>query len=83
MGIDDHFSSTRFASRSCLEATDINANGGVDLTDAVHLLNHLFLGGPPPEAPFPECENTNTKVVKYNASGATHSSGNAAMSVVR
>ena len=25
------------------------------VTDAVYLLRHLFLGGPPPPAPFPTC----------------------------
>jgi len=27
----------------------------VDIADPVFLLNHLFLGGPKPVAPFPEC----------------------------
>ena len=27
---------------------DVNADGRLDISDAVHLLNHLFLGGPAP-----------------------------------
>ncbi len=40
----------------CPEAARIEAAGGfLSITDAVYLLNYLFLGGPPPRAPFPEC----------------------------
>lgn len=38
----------------CLDAADVNDSGSLDLSDAVHLLNHLFRGGPAPLAPFPE-----------------------------
>ena len=27
----------------------------LELTDAIYLLNHLFLGGPPPAFPYPDC----------------------------
>lgn len=30
---------------------DVNEDGGIDISDAIWLLNFLFLGGPPPEAP--------------------------------
>jgi hypothetical protein len=40
---------------SCLAACDFNADGGIDVTNAMYLLGALFLGGPPPAAPFPEC----------------------------
>ncbi len=40
---------------SCAKASDSNDNGAVALDDAVYLFNHLFLGGPDPKAPFPEC----------------------------
>ncbi len=33
----------------CLEACDSNGDGAFDLSDMVHLLNFLFLGGNPPE----------------------------------
>src|SRR4030095_9478262 len=39
----------------CLEAADANDDGGVDISDAVWLLSHLFLGGPRPSAPFGIC----------------------------
>jgi hypothetical protein len=32
-----------------------NADDTCNITDAVYLLNDLFLGGPPPEPPFPTC----------------------------
>ena len=34
---------------------DCNADSTLDISDAVFALNHLFLGGPPPAAPYPEC----------------------------
>jgi hypothetical protein len=39
----------------CLDAADSNDSGSIDLTDAVHLLSYLFLGGPAPAEPFAEC----------------------------
>jgi len=39
-----------------IEAARIERTGGfLSITDAIHLLNYLFLGGSPPRAPFPEC----------------------------
>ncbi|MCH2585026.1 MAG: hypothetical protein MK138_09685 [Planctomycetes bacterium] len=35
------------------EASDINADGTLDLADAVYLLNFLYRGGPQPPDPFP------------------------------
>ena len=29
--------------------TDVDANGQVDVTDAIRLLQHIYLGGPPPQ----------------------------------
>lgn len=37
----------------CPDAADADDNGGVNLTDAIYLLNFLFLGGPAPPHPFP------------------------------
>jgi hypothetical protein len=39
---------------ACADVADTNDDGGVTLTDAVYLLNFLFLGGPRLPAPFPE-----------------------------
>jgi hypothetical protein len=39
----------------CEDAADLNDDGDVDLTDAIHLFTYLFLSGPPPAEPFPEC----------------------------
>jgi len=40
---------------SCLKSADTNDTGNIDLTDAIYLLNFLFLGGPAPELPFATC----------------------------
>ncbi len=34
---------------------DSDGDGNSNISDPVYLLSHLFLGGPPPVAPFPEC----------------------------
>jgi PKD repeat protein len=39
----------------CLAATNTNGDGRTDIADAIYLFGALFLGGPPPAAPFPEC----------------------------
>jgi hypothetical protein len=38
-----------------VSAANTNGDRAVDLSDAVYLLGHLFLGGPAPQAPYPEC----------------------------
>ena len=38
----------------CEDSADVNDDGGLNLTDAVYLLNHLFRGQTEPPAPFPE-----------------------------
>ena len=38
----------------CADAADANDDGRVDLADPIAIFGHLFMGGPPPEAPFPE-----------------------------
>jgi hypothetical protein len=38
----------------CLEALDADDDFVVGTTDAIYLLNHLFLGGDPPLPPYPE-----------------------------
>jgi hypothetical protein len=43
------------ASACCQAAMDTDGGGRVDLSDAIGLFNFLFLGGPPPALPFPEC----------------------------
>jgi hypothetical protein len=39
----------------CPERIDWDANGTADLADVVAQLTYNFLGGAPPEAPFPDC----------------------------
>lgn len=39
----------------CRDAADAQDGGSVDIADAVYVLLHLFLGGPPPFAPYPQC----------------------------
>jgi hypothetical protein len=34
---------------------DCNRDGLRDLSDAIYGLTFLFLGGPPPESPYPQC----------------------------
>lgn len=41
--------------QECSEWTSEHGDAAVNLSDAVSLLNHLFLGGPQPIAPFPNC----------------------------
>ena len=38
----------------CEDAADANDDGGLNVTDGVYILAHLFLSGPAPPAPFPE-----------------------------
>jgi hypothetical protein len=40
---------------ACMDAADVNDNGGVTIADGIYLLNFLFRGGPaiPPPSPFP------------------------------
>ena len=40
----------------CDEASDVDANARVDLSDAIFLLKFLFREGEKPAAPFPFCE---------------------------
>ncbi len=42
---------------SCPESLDVNPDGQVDLADAIDLLTHVYLGGPAPDAPYPECNS--------------------------
>ena len=39
----------------CTEALNCNGDGGADLADVSFAFNFLFLGGPPPPAPFDAC----------------------------
>ena len=50
-----NFSGT--AAPPCMAACDANGDGEIigQVADAIYLLNHLFLAGPPPAAPFPGC----------------------------
>jgi hypothetical protein len=38
-----------------VSATNTNGDGETNLSDAVHLLGFLFLGGSAPADPFPAC----------------------------
>jgi hypothetical protein len=40
---------------ACLKSADTDGSGAIDLTDAVGLLEFLFLGGLRPDPPFPAC----------------------------
>ena len=40
---------------NCPAASDASLDGRIDISDAVYLLAHLFLGGPGPPEPFPDC----------------------------
>ena len=40
---------------SCVEACDANDDAGVNVADVVYSLGTLFVGTPPPPAPYPEC----------------------------
>jgi len=42
------------SSLPCADAADMNNNGKVELSDAILLLEHLFRGGAPPPAPYPD-----------------------------
>ncbi|MBN1441262.1 MAG: hypothetical protein JXA90_01070, partial [Planctomycetes bacterium] len=39
----------------CLRAGDSNGDGDLNISDPIYLLAYLFLGGPAPPPPFPEC----------------------------
>lgn len=39
----------------CLAAGNVNGDAIINIADPISLLNYLFLGGPPPAAPFPQC----------------------------
>ncbi len=39
----------------CPAAADADGSLSLEITDPIHLLSHLFLGGSPPAAPFPGC----------------------------
>ena len=39
----------------CREALDVDGDAATNITDALAVLGFLFLGGSPPEAPFPSC----------------------------
>ena len=38
------------------DAADVNDDEKIEIADAVIELQFLFLGGPPPEAPYPGCD---------------------------
>jgi hypothetical protein len=42
-------------SSACLDAVDADDGGFVDLGDAIYILSHLFLDGPPPPSPVSSC----------------------------
>ena len=42
----------------CLAACDAEANGSIGITDALRILRHSFLGVGEPDAPFPDCVNS-------------------------
>jgi hypothetical protein len=44
-----------FGTIECTDAADVDDDSTVNITDAVNLLMHLFLGGPAPRPPYPGC----------------------------
>ena len=44
------------AASECPAQLDVTADEKIDITDPMALIDFLFLGGSPPEAPFPECD---------------------------
>ena len=38
-----------------IDTADVDDNGKNEVTDVIYVLNHLFLGGPVPKAPYPGC----------------------------
>jgi hypothetical protein len=47
--------------RSCAQSADTDDSGVLDITDAISWLNHLFLGGPAPPSPYPDCDRDLTQ----------------------
>ena len=39
----------------CREACETNGDAQIDIADMVYTLSYLFISGPPPGAPFPDC----------------------------
>ena len=60
-----------FAGReaTCALAMDVDASGAVEVTDAVRQLESLFLNGPLPEYPFPDCGVANNATFLPCATG--------------
>ena len=42
------------ASFRCADAADANDDSKLNITDPIFVLGHLFSGGPPPAAPYPD-----------------------------
>ena len=40
---------------NCVDATDANASGSVDIADPIYIFLFLFSGGDAPPFPFPDC----------------------------
>ena len=49
----------RAAELSCPASAEFNGDARLDITDAINSLQHQFLGGAPPVAPFPDCGEIN------------------------
>jgi hypothetical protein len=45
----------------CLDSSDANDDGAVNISDVVYILNFLFVGGRPPPPPFPELGSDPTR----------------------
>ncbi|HVR74511.1 MAG TPA: hypothetical protein VMT52_09275 [Planctomycetota bacterium] len=39
----------------CVAVTDTNGDERTEITNPIHVLGHLFLGGPAPALPFSDC----------------------------
>jgi len=45
---------------SCADAADVTDDGVINLTDVTAIVAHRFLGGAPPPAPYPDCDDDPT-----------------------
>ncbi|MCZ6795219.1 MAG: hypothetical protein O7J95_16565, partial [Planctomycetota bacterium] len=61
----------------CREAADCNADGLIDLADAVFAIAYRFLGGSAPPAPFPDCGLGENATEESCPAGSSRCSGTA------
>lgn len=52
----------------CVAASDVDADGTIDLSDAITALNWLFQGGPSPAEPFSACSTAQERSAECRVS---------------